>query len=689
MEKDPANPNKGKAEATSKKPPARGTTALKAAIAARRKAQKPKEDIPPSQPDKDEAPALPDKAPATVHPDTVSSPDTVPPPAAAAAPPTVALPDTSADPEMTALPDKPRNLAKRQYIPSLSSAPMRPAIRPRRPATADPYASRGPAATDADTKIEDSPKQLSTDSTHVNSTKSMPKKLDIKKTRARDPQATHHVSEQAPLADTFNTADTSEPSAAVQMEESSTAPAAQHPVVMIHEDPYPSASPDTERDDATVVPHDHPDNLVAASREQERPHTSATVIHHSPSFTPNPLRSYTMPMMEHQAAYNNENTWAATNQFPDVPFEPEYPYGGMSEAPGVPIDTTNTDATMRKVRHVSFEPESAGPEVTRVPNAPFEPAAAHKSNALEELHNEPTNRDNKQPQRANTKQRSNSNEPPLPPPHVDDPKRRRWRKQEATELHKSISPKFRDPDVARAFLSRSISAIRRDEMDVLEHRRLQGVVELHDKMFTDEGLFDILLLELFASLEREIHEKRSFLGRDEDVKTQTLYTLRFMFRHNNKYFRAYYPRAVSAFVRGVKHLKPHSPIESGLLDTVDDIVAVSSDDQKVDIVDAVIDVIWTEERNKKGYMSINFGIYAVNHILTAFLNAGTRPPSSLYRRVGDFLGEILADPRPDTRRLVSELCKTMRSSVTERGFRDMLGFVPQQSRGLLTYYSNK
>ena len=669
LEKDPANPNKGKAETASKKSPAKSTAALKAAIAAQRKAHKPKEDMLSSKPDKDSA---------TVRPNTVS------PPATATTAATAPLHDTSALPETAAHPDKSRSLGRRPYIPSLSSAPMRPAIRPRRPATADPYASRGPTAPDPDTKIEDSPKPHSTDSVYMNPTKSLPKKLDIKKTRSREPQTAHHVSEQMPLADVFNPVDAPEPSAAVQLE-SPTAPVAQKPVVAIHEDPYPSASPDSQRDDATIVPHDHPHNFAEASREQERPYNSATVIHHSPSFTPNPLRSYRLSM-ENQATHNNENARAATNKFSDIPFEPENTYAEMSEAPDVPFETANTHAMMAEVPHAPFEPENARAEVTRVPNTPFEPPVVPKSNVLEELDtNEPTNRDNMPPQRDNNKQHSNPNEH-IPP--ADDPKRRRWRKQEATELRKSISPKFKDPDVARDFLRRSIKAIKEDQMDILAYRKLQGVVELHDQMFTDEGLFDDLLLELFHSLSRETHEKK-FFCRDEDVKTQSLYTVRFMFRHNKQYFSAYYPRAVSVCVMGVKHLKPHSPIHSGFLDTVEDIIAICTDDQKVDIVDAVIEVISTEERNKKGYMSINFGIYVVNHVLSAFLDAGTRPPSSLLQRVGDFLGEILADPRPDTRRLVSELCKTLRSSVTERGFRDLLGFVPTQSRGLLTYYSTK
>ncbi|RHZ66676.1 suppressor of tub2 mutation [Aspergillus turcosus] len=183
LEKDPANPNahqnapkdsapsrKGLASSTSS---LAGRSALKEAIAAQKKARlAPAKAVPPPRPESAQS-ALSDKH-SSAPPSSKSSVRTVPT-------------GTS--------------------LSSLSSAPMRPAAKPRRPelnrpATADPYAARRSVATDSSSKHSSpsamkskssTPSSKSVSSTAsrdrtdpVGTTRDRPKRLVISKTRSHD-----------------------------------------------------------------------------------------------------------------------------------------------------------------------------------------------------------------------------------------------------------------------------------------------------------------------------------------------------------------------------------------------------------------------------------------------------------------------------------------------------------------------
>ncbi|KAB8279550.1 protein stu1 [Aspergillus minisclerotigenes] len=158
LEKDPANPNRDQASYLSSDTltvPSR--SALKEAIAAHKKARlAPAKTLPPR----------PESAQSSFSETKVSDP-----------------------------PAKSTGRTARAPLSSLSSAPMRPGAKPRRPelarpATADPYSSRKTAATDA-VHIDSSPRprRVANLGQAPSSTKSKPKKLDIPMTMAVDPVA--------------------------------------------------------------------------------------------------------------------------------------------------------------------------------------------------------------------------------------------------------------------------------------------------------------------------------------------------------------------------------------------------------------------------------------------------------------------------------------------------------------------
>lgn len=723
LEKHPANPNKGQTKPPSQKTPAKGTSisALKAAIAAHKKATKhPVATLPP-RPESAQS-AFPEVKTSDAHlkPYNESSKPPDEPSKLSSAP----LPKTSTV----------RNMATRPYISSLSSAPVRPAMKPRRPelarpATAEPYATRKPAVVESHTKPATQPR---TDSARLDTTKSKPKKLDIKKTRVHGseeqntPPTTH-----GPTIDMGD----STPNSNVDL---NGATKASDPVA-IYEDPAPCASPDSARDYSTVAPDDYPSHVAKSPATITAPDSAAdglaqhpasginhipelhppdfeihqvlstsgvqgspkisesslspdstviqnpAVVSESASIASNPIGSYT-PTAQSPAgqtgAKSNENTTVG-HAHPASPKEPL-------------VSKFNENASMEHLHPASSEQQSfpksnKSAAVEHGHPVSSEQRIAHKSNVLHTT--EPAHRDNKQPPQVKSPQAKSEKDKGQTnssgsTEREEDITRRSWRSLEAAQLRWSISPLSRDPENARQMVRKSIDRLRTNKMDVLAFRKLQGVIQFHDKIFTDEELFDQLLMALFEYLERPTIEKRAFLDREGDLKVQTVFTLRFMFKYNKKYFAAYYPRAMTAFVTAVKHLPPGSAVPGGLKDMAEDIAGECTEIGASDVVDAVLDLIITEERDERGYQSINMGVFVVSAFLSPFVE-DTRLPSSLLDRVGEFAGKCLADSRQDTRRQVIVLCKQLHSMVAEERFWDMLGFIPVHSRSLLAYYAER
>lgn len=691
MEKDPANPNKSQPKTPSQKPVAKGTSisALKAAIAAQKKKAhtRPETALPPRPESAQSAFSQVKTSDASSKPSNVPSNPSSERPKFSNAPPN---------------PSHVRDMAARPHISSLSSAPVRPAMKSRRPelarpATADPYASRRPAAIDAHTKPAT---QLRTDSVHVDTTKGKPKKLDIKKTRVRgsDEQNTP-ASIQGPAMETGD----SIPNSNVDLND---ATKASDPVT-IYEDPVSCASPDSDRDDGTIVPDDYPSRAAKSSATSMVPESAADGLaqrpipgmDHVPEIPPTAIAMHhEFPASEtHESPKISERSYSPACTvihhsaiMSEYASPPQYPMGHyampIGQSPAGQIHTQNNENTWAVVGHA--HPESP------------EQRVVSQSNALEELHTtEPAHRDNKKSQQAKDqpakdqeakgqKAKDQKDKDGKDSELEEDTSRRPWRRIEAAQLRWSISPLSKDPVVARGMVEKCIHRIRTSQMSVLLFRKLQGLVQYHDQMFTDEELFDQLLMALFEYMERPTIEKRQPLSREDDLKVQAVFTLRFMFKYNRRYFTAYYPRAMTAFVTAVKHLPPASAIPGGIKDLAEDVAGVCDEGEASGVVDAVLDLIVTEERSDGGYVAINMGAFIVNAFLYPFVEDARLPPNVL-ARVGEFAGRSLGNSRYDTRRQVLVLCRTLHSMVTEGRFWEVLGFVPVHSRSLLAYFTKR
>ncbi|KAH2132105.1 suppressor of tub2 mutation [Aspergillus fumigatus] len=732
LEKDPANPNahqsapkdsgpsrKGLANGTSS---LAGRSALKEAIAAQKKARlAPAKAVPPPRPESAQS-ALSDKH-SSAPSSSKSSVRTVPT-------------GTSLS-SLSSAPVRP------------AAKPRRPEL--NRPATADPYAARRSVATDSSTRhgnqIDGSPSAAKSKSSTpslksvsstgsrdradpVGTTRDRPKRLVISKTRSHDTHTRQHskpipthsrknsnesIPRHSPLRSEFSVTPISPNSVSLEtpstprshlVQDHGNLIAIASPPTHIQRTPIePDASAEDPREhaakatpvaifeDTTPARSDHDDIQDAAMTLTENQTPQPSKVHSDSPIVSNKRVSNQDESVPHLTtglgfltgvgsvveASELPNSDAQTDQSrfadhslpvthqPDSVTDSSKPSGLSSSlmVAGSPIRVANNENEIvidSKTTHVSL-PHRSSP----------------KHNVLGELtSNEPSQRANKQIRHAANKLEDEVTTP------IDDHSRHRWKKVEIADRRTSISPRSKDPTKAQQMLDKGIQRIRTKTMDILGYRKLQGIIKYHDSIFTNEEKYDEMLLALLDELESSPDDKRQPLGRPLDLKTQVLLTIRLMLIHNKIYFSAYCSRALGALVLARKYYDANCHIVSGLEETADDIIALC---EPAAVIDSVLDVIITEEKDDREYRSILMGVSVLTRILSRLNAHKCRVPELPLDRLGQFAASKLADRQPDVRRLAVQLCVQLHGMVAnEEEYWRVLGHPRENSRNLLTYY---
>ncbi|PYH48453.1 uncharacterized protein BP01DRAFT_379645 [Aspergillus saccharolyticus JOP 1030-1] len=308
----------------------------------------------------------------------------------------------------------------------------------------------------------------------------------------------------------------------------------------------------------------------------------------------------------------------------------------------------------------------------------------HVSNnsALAELSlNEPVHRDSKPAVPASPLYRGRQSIGATSP--TGSPEHRRQKNGPTAERKRSISPRSKDPAKAREMLEKGIQKIRSKNMDILGHRKLQGLIEYHDSIFLHEGKYDEMLLVLLEELESPPDEKRQRLGRPLDLKTQVLLTVRFMLAHNKHFVSSYYPRAIAALISARNYYDSSSHIINGLNETAEEILGQCEPES---VIDAVTELVSTED-SEKSDRAITMGFSIMTDIFKRMNSSAIRLSESLVEKVGSLAGRNLTARQPDVRRQATQLCVQLHTMAdNDDHFWQLIGWPRENSRNLLTYY---
>ena len=725
LEKDSGNPNGGNVSTSSGKPasgPSGGRSALKEAIAARRKAM-------PSP--------RPDSAQSTLSDIQVSEP----------------APKSSTRTVPTGAP-----------LSSLSSAPMRPGMKPRRaelsrPATADPYARRPDSRTESraqsgrqvgspssvrskaatpSSKPINAPRLRPHEAGQTGTTRGKPKKLDLSKSKSHgDLAAASRARGEFPdgLGNQSSHGNQGEPNSPAPIVLESPPLAASQPqlahdaqpesghdgVPEPFEEPQPmslgenviaAVSPRARRrepgmsspsrhvdlvvdPEASPSPKAQPDDMVI----YEDPATPVTAETEAPKidpvehFTPtkSPRRVDRQDSGEETGVDTPVTSTTPVKHTPVVP-----PPGPLTDTPnelpfqsparrtplrGSPSPTRNRpqptpsdqtpDVDSVLPRESSTAPSHKSPtdenaHMTKAPELAATPRSAAKPSVLEEV---PLN---ESPSRtAETRQRSLES---LTPSADEEPSRRsrKW-----AERHRSPSPRSKDPANAREMIHKAPSRIASKTMDISGFRKLQGLFQYHgEELVTREQDYYAMLQVLLTELEAAPTNRK-----DHDVKTQILATIRSMLLRTSKLFHRYDIPAMAAIIRARRHYESNSHFVTCLEEVVEQLVELIPPPTVISGVLQGLDL--GEEPEEDVYRTIILGLSAIHQALSP---GSVEISDEVLARVGTVVSQQLGHPRPGVRKQATELCTLLNLKFGLDRVQKITPPAGEGSLNLLTYF---
>ncbi|KAK2750388.1 suppressor of tub2 mutation [Myotisia sp. PD_48] len=597
---------------------------------------------------------------------------------------------------------------------SLSSAPMRPAMRTRRPelmrpATADPYSRRN-AQTSSQIKLSSpssspqkpKPRTVTTPKTRP---PTRPKsRLDnaASNTGGRKPTVPEVAVPRSPEENSYPGPDTWPPASILQAKQSpilSPSRASEDFAMVslsigkeeVNNNPLPEAPTRLlEADIETRLQN----QLQSPVQIQPDP-VYDMIITNTQMTSRNRLYSTNSspPKLPMSPSHSNQNSQEKAILSPeprtpskadaDTSIHPRSPTITKKSPPVTPIGS-NASHQLK----VYEDPESplSNREGNPTPSTPEQNRSPHlvtKPMPLEELSlNEPPSMNRKH------NQSIHDIRSPSPQPHAtsNENVHRRWNKVEISERRRSLSPRSKDPSRARDMIDRGLMKIRSSALDVHGYRKFQSLIRYHESILNDESKYAQILLALFTALEAAEGERSSTSssGKSLDLKTQVLFTIRLMLTQNREYFATYYSRAMTAIITARRHYEITNYIVSGLEETAEDIVSACN---PLEVADAVLNLLETEDKSPEAWRMIAMGSYILCGLIRRINEKNLFLDNPETERLGKFASQHLTNPQPDVRRAVVEFCLELYEMVKpETKFWAIVNSPVEDFRPILTYY---
>lgn len=641
-------------------------------------------------------------------------------------------------------------------LSSLSSAPMRPAMKPRRaeisrPATADPYASRPSSrAAQTSSKPVGSPRSVKSkaatpsskpisaprlrphESGQTGTTRGKPKKLDLSKSKSHgDLQAASRapsdsddsVAHQPHMhAHHVDAAEDREDSPAPVVLESPPLPASQPPLhheqpaigdsatpepvgepqpmsleepvttaasPQVHEpqiatpvrrsDLTPEPEPATTTQPKDMVIYEDPATPVAAEvdasaaapenatptkspqRVQDRS-TSEEATMDTPMLQ-TPAQNSALDLAPSQGTGVNEVPFPSSTRRTPLRASPSPsrrpPATPSEHTPGVesglPYESTGTEKSPNN--------ENATAHIRKVAT----PRSVAKPGALEEVPlNESTSRNVEMRRSAESLSQSATSDEPFG-------RSRKW-----AERHRSPSPRSKDPANAREMLHKALSRIASKTMDISGYRKLQGLFQYHgEEIVAREQDYYAMLEALLTELESAPANRK-----DHDVKTQILATVRSMLLRTSELFHRYDIPAMAAIIRARRHYESTSHFVTCLEEVAEQLVSLIAPRVVIDGVLQGLD-LGEDVQSEGASRSIIMGLATIHQALSP---TSVEISDDVLASVGAVVSQQLSHPRPGVRKQATELCTLLNLKFGLDRVQKVTPSAGEGSLNLLTYF---
>ncbi|KAJ5224765.1 Protein stu1 [Penicillium citrinum] len=250
---------------------------------------------------------------------------------------------------------------------------------------------------------------------------------------------------------------------------------------------------------------------------------------------------------------------------------------------------------------------------------------------------------------------------------------RKW-----AERHRSPSPRSKDPANAREMLPKAMSRITSKSMDISGYRKLQGLFQYHgEELISDEQDYYAVLGALLNELESTPMNRK-----DHDVKTQILATIRSMLIRTSEMFHQYDISAMASLIRARQHYESNSHFVTCLEEVAEQLVALIPTPTSIAGVLQGLDL--GEDANSEGaYRSVILGLSIMQQALA---QASTDISDDVLASVGGVVSQQLNHSRPGVRKQATELCTLLNLKFGLDRVQKLTQPAGEGSLNLLTYF---
>ncbi|OGM41909.1 protein stu1 [Aspergillus bombycis] len=625
LEKDPANPNRDQLSYLSSDTltvPSR--SALKEAIAAHKKARlAPAKTLPPR----------PESAQSSFGETKASDP-----------------------------PAKSTGRTARAPLSSLSSAPMRPGAKPRRPelarpATADPYSSRKTTSTDG-VQVDSSPRPKRLGQA-ASSTKSKPKKLDIPMAMAIDPVAPDAINENGtqPTSKVRKRSSLSEQFAALKRGIRARTPPKTTPKASPETSPEtsPKLSPQTpsnEPDDYDInalgelsinKPHRRDETALGES-SPDKPGRHEEIAPGELSINRLDRRDENMPSESPTSGPDRHDENALDELFINKPDRRDETV--LGELPINKPDRCDENA----LGELSINKSDRRDE-TVLGELSINRLDRRDENALSKSPATETDRHDEKP--IGTVENT-----PQPRRRVEEAEpfsaRLKIRSRQINK-RRNISPHSEQLENAKEMVRVAGQRIRSRSFDLFAYRKLQDLIHYHgEKLFT-RPVFDDLLDGLLVELREEPSPDRKHNGDYADVKTQVVGTLRLLEKSCPNLFVIHYD-AIDAIFHARRYFETNSWIVQELQQTALEWFRNCEPSGLEGMLVTLVEYVQRETRDEPGYRSILMALSLLTDLIGDANKKGTWFSNEILEQVGTIAARDILAEDTDIRKKSIELC---------------------------------
>lgn len=256
--------------------------------------------------------------------------------------------------------------------------------------------------------------------------------------------------------------------------------------------------------------------------------------------------------------------------------------------------------------------------------------------------------------------------------------------EDAANLSRPVSERIDielGPDRAKQntrLLDSGISRVKAKSLDLQGFRKLQNMIK-EGKIPWADNRFEALIVGLFEYLESPLPTLTP--EKAQDVKVQTLATLRLMLRKDREAFEPHVAQGLQSLLVARSAYDARAHIVANLDGLADDLVLLAEPEETAT---TIIELLQAQEMSTEGCRMLSKGL----HVLEQLLHAAVElvPTDRETEKMSQLAMRCLDSPESAVRMGAIQLCVAMHGRVGEKRFWMCMNGIKSDPKNLITYY---